>query len=118
MEESLEDQEMAEVEVTPSVNSLVEAFLAAFRLEDDAFLLDDGLVFVVEVDDKTFLRELAAKLVEFQRLSAKIACSTQHGCPRVTTPVHAGSLVPSFFHRYPTQTEWIAQHTHCSLRKK
>lgn len=46
VEESLEDQEMAEVEVTPSVNSLVEAFLGAFRLEDDAFLLDDGLVCV------------------------------------------------------------------------
>ena len=41
-----EDQEMAEVEVSPSVNSLVEAFLGAFRLEDDAFLLDDGLVCV------------------------------------------------------------------------
>ena len=51
---SLADQDMEEEEADPSVNYPVVAFLAAFRLNGDEFLLEDGLVFVVVEDDMTF----------------------------------------------------------------
>ena len=54
MEGSPEVQEMAAVEAAPSVNCPVVAFLVAFRLNDDASLLKDGLPVAEAVDDKTF----------------------------------------------------------------
>ena len=58
MEGSLEVQEMAAVEAAPSVNcpvvAFLVAFLVAFRLNDDASLLKDGLPVAEAVDDKTF----------------------------------------------------------------
>ena len=54
VEESPGEREMAE-EVDPLVDSLVVvAFPVAFRLKEDAALLEGGPLFAVVADDRTF----------------------------------------------------------------